>query len=58
MATHPKPSAKNETGEYSAFEGALKIVLSVPPSQIKSKLNAEKRKRKKASASREANDKD
>jgi len=51
-ANHPKRSAKNESGEYAAFEGALKKVLSVPHSEIKSKLDAEKRKRTKASASR------
>ena len=51
MARHPKPSAKIATGEYAAFEDALKKVLSVP----KSKLDAEKRKRiKRSSASREA----
>jgi hypothetical protein len=54
MASHPKPSAKNESGEYAIFEDALKKVLSVP----KRKLEAEKRKRiKKASASREAAEK-
>ncbi len=41
VARHPKPSAKNATGEYAAFEDALKKVLSVP----KSKLDAEKRKK-------------
>jgi hypothetical protein len=52
MASHPKPSAKNESGEYATFENALKTVLSVPHSKLKSKLNAEKRKRvKKSSAS-------
>jgi hypothetical protein len=55
VASHPKPSAKNATGEYAAFENALKKVLSVPHSAIKSKLDAEKRKRiKRASASRVA----
>jgi len=39
--------------EYSSFETALKKVLSVPRSKLKSKLDAEKRKRsKRASASR------
>ncbi len=56
MASHPKPSAKNESGEYATFENALKTVLSVPHSKLKSKLNAEKRKRiKKSSASHVAN---
>jgi hypothetical protein len=55
MATHPKRSAKNESGEYAIFENALKTVLSVPHSKLKSKLNAEKRKRvKKSSASHAA----
>jgi hypothetical protein len=49
-------SSKNETGEYATFENALKTILSVQHSEIKSKLDAEKRKRiKKASASRAAN---
>jgi hypothetical protein len=57
MARHPKPSAKNATGEYAAFETALKQVLSVPYSEMKSKIAAEKRKRpKRSSVSRVAND--
>jgi hypothetical protein len=57
VARHPKPSAKNATGEYAAFEDALKKVLSVPHSDIKSKLDAEKRKRiKKSSASHVASE--
>jgi len=53
---HLKPSAKNVSGEYATFENALKAILSVPHSQIKSKLDAEKRKRiKKSSASRASN---
>jgi len=46
MATHPKPSAKNESGEYATFETALKKVLSVPHSALKAQLDAEKRVRK------------
>jgi hypothetical protein len=45
MATHPKRSAKNETGEYATFETALKKVLSVPHSALKAHLDAEKRAR-------------
>jgi len=53
VARHPRPSAKNESGEYATFENALKKILSVPHSEIKAKLDAEKRKRaKRASASR------
>jgi hypothetical protein len=54
MARNPKPSGKNAT-EYATFETALKKVLSVPHSEIKSKLDAEKRKKIKSSASRVAN---
>jgi hypothetical protein len=42
MASHPKPSAKNEPSEYAVFEDALRKVLSVP----KQKLQTEKRKKK------------
>jgi len=42
---HPKPSAKNETGEYENFERALKKVLSVPHSEIKARLDAAKKAR-------------
>jgi hypothetical protein len=52
-------SGKNDQNEYAKFENALKKVLSVPHSKLKSKINAEKRKRfKKSSASRAANGKD
>ena len=41
------------TDEYANFENALRTVLSVPHSKLKSKLSAEKRKRpRKPSASR------
>jgi hypothetical protein len=56
VASHPESSAKNESGEYATFEDALKKVLSVPHSKMKSKLAAEKRKKiKKSSASRASN---
>jgi hypothetical protein len=46
MANHPKPSAKNEQGEYATFETALKKVLSVPHSALKAQLDAERRARR------------
>jgi hypothetical protein len=46
MASHPKPSAKNETGGYANFETALRTVLSVPHSALKAKLDSEKQARK------------
>jgi hypothetical protein len=55
VVRHPRPSGKNVSGEYATFEDALKKVLSVPRSKIKSKLDAEKRERfNRASASRAA----
>jgi hypothetical protein len=58
MKSNPKIS-----GEYKAFESLLKQVIQVPHSEIKEKLEAEKRtkkaKRPKTSdASRASNDKD
>jgi hypothetical protein len=50
MSSHPKPSGKNDSGEYATFENALRTVLSVPHSKLKSKINAEKRKRVKRSS--------
>lgn len=50
-ADHQKPSAKNASGEYATFEKALKTVLSVSHSRIKHKIDAEKRRRIKTSAS-------
>ncbi len=58
MATHPKPSAKIETGEYAKFKDFMTRLVAVPHSEIKSKLDAEKkakkRKAKAASASRDS----
>jgi hypothetical protein len=59
VANHPRPSGKNDKGEYATFESALKSVLSVSHSELKSKIDAAKRKRvKKSSASHGANGKD
>jgi len=45
MAHNPKPSAKNEQGEYANFENALKKVLSVSHDEMKVRLDAAKRAR-------------
>lgn len=47
MANHPKPSAKNEQGEFGNFTKLLDKLLSVPHSKIKAELEAEKRRAKK-----------
>jgi len=49
----PKSSAKNESGQYERFENFMRRLLQVPHSEIKEKLDAEKRTQtKRASASR------
>ena len=53
MPTHPKPSAKNSTGEFARFNDLVGRVLSVPHSRIKEQLDAEKQRKQlnRASAS-------
>jgi hypothetical protein len=48
----PEPSAKNGQGEYATFTDALKKVLSVPHSQIKSVIDAEKKHKPSSRVSR------
>jgi len=43
MANHPKPSAKNEQGGFDRFTNFMKRLVAVPHSEIKAKLDAEKR---------------
>jgi hypothetical protein len=53
MADRPGPSAKNITGDFAEFTDVMRRLMAVPHSEIKAKLDAEKRakKRKKAKAS-------
>jgi hypothetical protein len=52
MANHPKSPAKNPTGDFGQFTDFMRRLVAVPHSEIKAKLDAEKRakKRKKASS--------
>jgi hypothetical protein len=54
MANYPKPSAKNDAGDFAQFTDFMRRLVAVPHSNIKSKLDAEKaakkRKAKVASA--------
>ncbi|HTC48517.1 MAG TPA: hypothetical protein VK722_14430 [Candidatus Aquilonibacter sp.] len=52
MANHPKAPAKNPTGDFGQFKNFMRRLVAVPHSEIKAKLDAEKRtkKRKKASS--------
>jgi hypothetical protein len=62
--TRPTASAKNETGDFGKFKNFMQRLVAVPHSEIKAKLDAEKRAKKrnrpsKASASGHAsNEKD
>jgi hypothetical protein len=58
MSAHRDHLGRIDSGEYTTFENALKKILSVPRSKIKSKLDSEKRKRVKSSASHAATSKD
>jgi hypothetical protein len=53
MPNRPTASAKNETGDFDRFTEFTRRILSVPHSEIKAKLDAEREaKRTAKSASR------
>lgn len=58
--TRPDPSAKNDTGEFGKFTNFMRRLVAVPHSEIKAKIDAEKRakqeRKKKPSASRASSD--
>jgi hypothetical protein len=60
MSNRPKPSAKNEQGEFGEFKDFVRRLVAVPHSEIKAKLDAEKRAktRKRKAASRASSAKD
>jgi hypothetical protein len=63
MANRPKPSAKNEPGEFDRFKSFMTRLVAVPHSEIKAKLDAEKKAKErkrtpKPSASRASRAKD
>ena len=60
MANHPKPSAKNAEGDFGQFTNFMRRLVAVPHSEIKTKLDAEKRAktRKRKAASRASHAKD
>ena len=63
MANHPKNPAKSHTDEFSRFKNFMQRLVSVPHSEIKAKLDAEKKAKRrkrtsKTSASRASNDED
>jgi hypothetical protein len=58
MPSHPKPSAKNVTGDFDKFTNFMRRLVSVPHSEIKAKLDAEKRSKQKKRDSRASHEKD
>jgi len=60
MSNHPKSPAKNPTGDFGEFTSFMRRLVAVPHSEIKAKLDAEKRakmrKRKPASRAFHAKD--
>jgi hypothetical protein len=56
VANHPKSSTKNEPGDFAKFTNFMRRLVAVPHSEIKAKLDAEKRAkaRKKASSASRA----
>ena len=46
MASHPKPSAENEPDDFAKFTNFMKRLVAVPHSEIKAKLDSEKRAKK------------
>jgi hypothetical protein len=58
MATRPKPSAKNEQGDFENFTNFMRRLVAVPHSEIKAKLDAEKRAKKRKDASLASHAKD
>lgn len=60
MANHPKAPAKNPPRDFGQFTDFMRRLVAVPHSEIKAKLDAEKRakSRKRKNASRASRAKD
>jgi hypothetical protein len=58
MANHPKPSARNETGDFERFTRFVRGIVNVPGSEVKQQIENEKKarahKRAKSSSSSRA----
>jgi len=52
--TRSEPSGKNERSEYDTFQQALKKILSVSHSELKIKIDSEKRRKPKRASDRAA----
>ncbi len=54
MPNRPTPSAKNETGEFDRFKDLTRRLMSVPHSELKARLDAEKEAKRIAKSSSHA----
>lgn len=52
MANHPKNPAKSQTGDFDKFTNFMQRLVAVPHSEIKAKLDAEKRDKKRKRTSK------
>ena len=52
MPTKPKPSAKNESGDFGTFSNFVRRLMAVPHSEVKAAMEADRKKRKPSSSSR------
>lgn len=52
MSKSPKPSAKNEQGEFERFSEFMRRLVAVPHSEIKAKLDAAERAKARKRTSR------
>lgn len=46
MPRKPEHPAKNEAGDFGRFKNFMRLLVAVPHSEIKEKLDSEKRDRK------------
>ncbi len=63
FAGNPESSGENEAGQFARFESFMKRLVAVPHSEIKARLEAEKkrkrtRSKRRSSASRASSEKD
>ncbi len=52
MANHPKNPAKSNTGEFDRFSNFMRRLVAVPHSEIKAKLDAEKKSKERKRTSK------
>jgi len=56
VSNHPKSPAKNPTGDFEQFSNFARQILSVPHSEIKAQLDAEKAEKRTSKAASRVSD--